>query len=65
VSSGLEVLLAAVDGREKDWGLFGRQAVEFHLRNARAWANRATGEDLAAQIDPEFVFGPTRVSLQR
>ncbi|MER7213608.1 ATP-binding protein, partial [Streptosporangium sp. NPDC020145] len=31
---------------------------EFHLRNARAWANRATGEDLAAQIDPEFVFGP-------
>ncbi|MFI7536905.1 ATP-binding protein, partial [Streptosporangium sp. NPDC049376] len=50
---------------EKDWGLFGRQAVEFHLRNARAWANRATGEDLAAQIDPEFVFGPTRVSLQR
>ncbi|MEV8638306.1 ATP-binding protein, partial [Streptosporangium sp. NPDC051023] len=38
---------------------------EFHLRNAGAWANRATGEDLATQIDPDFVFGPTRVSLSR
>ncbi|MEV4094102.1 ATP-binding protein [Streptosporangium saharense] len=65
VSSGLGTLLAAVDGREKDWERFGRQTVEFHLRNARAWANRATGEDLAAQIDPDFVFGPTRVSLPR
>jgi CO dehydrogenase maturation factor len=35
----------------------GRQAAEFHLRNARAWANRATGEDLSAQIDPGYVFG--------
>ncbi|GAA3132793.1 hypothetical protein GCM10010466_24240 [Planomonospora alba] len=59
----LGTLLAHVDAQEKDWERFGRQTVEFHLRNARAWANRAVGEDLAAQVDPEFVFGPTRVSL--
>jgi CO dehydrogenase maturation factor len=28
--------------------------VQFHLRNAKAWANDRTGEDLAGQIDPEF-----------
>ncbi|MFI9434083.1 MULTISPECIES: nucleotide-binding protein [Streptosporangium] len=58
-------LLKHLDAQEKDWPRFGRQAVEFHLRNAAAWADRATGEDLAAQIDPDFVFGPTRVSLLR
>jgi CO dehydrogenase maturation factor len=51
-------MVEAVDAREKDWAKFGRQAAEFHLKNARAWANRAVGEDLAAQIDPEFAFGP-------
>ncbi|GIH98145.1 ATP-binding protein [Planobispora takensis] len=64
-AEALAVLLKHLDGREKDWDRFGRQAVEFHLRNARAWANRATGEDLAAQVDPDFVFGPTRVSPHR
>jgi CO dehydrogenase maturation factor len=54
----LAVLLRELDGRPKDWERFGRQAVEFHLRNAEAWANRATGEDLRAQIDPGFSFGP-------
>ena len=32
--------------------------VAFHLRNAAAWGDRATGADLAAQVDPEFVPGP-------
>ncbi|WP_449062029.1 ATP-binding protein [Planomonospora algeriensis] len=64
-TDALGVLLKHVDSQEKDWERFGRQTVEFHLRNARAWANRAVGEDLAAQVDPDFVFGPTRVSLQR
>ncbi|GGK59703.1 ATP-binding protein [Planomonospora parontospora subsp. parontospora] len=64
-ADALGVLLKHVDSQEKDWERFGRQTVEFHLRNARAWANRAVGEDLAAQVDPDFVFGPTRVSLQR
>jgi CO dehydrogenase maturation factor len=39
-------------------GMFTRQAVEFHLKNARAWANAATGRDLTAQVDPGFVMGP-------
>jgi CO dehydrogenase maturation factor len=64
-SAALGRLLTHLDAQEKDWSRFGRQAVRFHLRNAEAWANRATGEDLAAQIDPDFVFGPTRVSLSR
>ncbi|GIH75399.1 ATP-binding protein [Planobispora longispora] len=64
-SEALAVLLKHLDTQEKDWARFGRQAAEFHLRNATAWANRAVGEDLAAQVDPDFVFGPTRVSLHR
>ncbi|GAA3748847.1 CO dehydrogenase maturation factor [Spinactinospora alkalitolerans] len=47
-----------VDGTVKDWAKFTRQSVEFHLRNARAWADDATGADLGAQVDPEFVMGP-------
>ena len=35
-----------------------RQATEFHLKNARAWASAAAGEDLATQIDPGFAMGP-------
>jgi CO dehydrogenase maturation factor len=54
----LATLLDRLDAQPKDWEKFGRQAAEFHLRNARAWANRATGQDLAAQIDPGFVYGP-------
>jgi CO dehydrogenase maturation factor len=56
--TALERLHAAVDATRKDWPAFTRQAVEFHLRNAHAWANARTGEDLAAQVDPEFVLGP-------
>ena len=51
-------LAEAVDARPKDWRKFSRQAAEFHVKNARGWANRAVGEDLAAQIDPDFVLGP-------
>jgi CO dehydrogenase maturation factor len=54
----LATLLDHLDAQPKDWEKFGRQAAEFHLRNALAWANRATGEDLVAQIDPGFVYGP-------
>jgi len=46
----------AVDGRAKDWDKFQRQAVEFHVKNARSWANRAVGEDLEQQVDPGFRF---------
>ncbi|MBK3580048.1 ATP-binding protein [Streptomyces sp. MBT65] len=55
----LTVLREAVDARPRDWPTLHRHAVEFHLRNAHAWADRATGLDLAAQVDPEYVPGPT------
>jgi CO dehydrogenase maturation factor len=54
----LDSLRSAVDATAKDWETFQRQAVEFHLRNARAWADRASGQDLSAQIDPGFRHGP-------
>ena len=43
--------------RSKDWETFTRQAVEFHLKNARAWASTATGQDLTAQVDPGLIMG--------
>ncbi|MER6572533.1 ATP-binding protein [Streptomyces sp. NPDC001093] len=54
----LDLLRAAVDSRHKDWAAFQKHAVEFHLRNAAAWANKATGTDLATQVDPDFQHGP-------
>ncbi|RCG30026.1 ATP-binding protein [Sphaerisporangium album] len=53
----LGVLRDHLDAQTKDWDKFGRQTVEFHTRNAHAWANRATGQDLLQQIDPDFVYG--------
>jgi CO dehydrogenase maturation factor len=57
-ADALAVLHKTLDEQEKDWERFGRQTVEFHLRNARAWANERTGTDLAEQVDPDFVYGP-------
>lgn len=54
----LDTMLDVVDNTTKDWDRYQRQAVEFHLRNAAAWANDRTGYDLANQIDPDFVHGP-------
>jgi CO dehydrogenase maturation factor len=54
----LERMRAAVDAVGRDWVRFHEQAVEFHLRNALAWANAATGEDLARQVDPGFTLAP-------
>jgi CO dehydrogenase maturation factor len=56
--TALERLREAVDATPKDWAKFSRQAVDFHLRNATAWANARTGEDLATQVDPGFTLGP-------
>ena len=56
--SALALLQRALDAQVKDWPAFTRQAAEFHLKNARAWANAATGQDLTSQVDPEFVMGP-------
>jgi len=54
--AALALLQQAVDAQVKDWETFTRQATEFHLKNARAWANAATGQDLTAQVDPEFIM---------
>jgi CO dehydrogenase maturation factor len=50
----LTTMLQALDARPKDWAEYHRQAVEFHVKNARSWANKAVGEDVEAQIDPDF-----------
>ena len=61
--TALERLREAVDATPKDWAKFSRQAVGFHLRNASAWANARTGEDLATQVDPGFILGPDAPQL--
>ncbi|HEV2345868.1 MAG TPA: ATP-binding protein [Actinocrinis sp.] len=59
----LDALRARVDQQVKDWDRFQRQAIDFHLRNADAWASKAAGADLRTQIDPEFKHGPRALSL--
>jgi CO dehydrogenase maturation factor len=61
--SALALMHRTLDAQVKDWPAFTRQAVEFHLKNARAWANAATGQDLATQVDPEFVMGPLPIDV--
>jgi CO dehydrogenase maturation factor len=56
--TGLGALQARLDAQPRDWDRYTRQAAEFHRKNARAWASAAAGEDLAAQVDPEFTLGP-------
>ncbi|MHC3471552.1 ATP-binding protein [Streptomyces sp. 7R007] len=58
----LDRLRAVVDARTKDWDAFQRHAVHFHLRNAAAWGDRATGLDLASQVDPDFRHGPAALA---
>ncbi len=52
----LEKILQIVDKAPKDWQKFYDQTVEFHVRNAKSWANAQVGEDLTKQIDPHFSF---------
>lgn len=63
--TALATLKAAVDVQVRDWAKFTRQGIEFHLKNARAWANAAAGADLAAQVDPEFTLGPQAILATR
>lgn len=52
--STLDVMLEAVDKQRKDWDTFYKYMVEFHTRNANAWASKQIGKDLTQQIDPNF-----------
>lgn len=54
-----------VDAAPQDWERFTRQTVEFHRRNAAAWASKASGADLEAQVDPSFVLGPEALAASR
>ncbi len=51
----LAALHEAASGVPRDPLRYHRQGVEFHLRNAAAWADARTGRDLAGQVDPKFV----------
>lgn len=62
--TALARLQLEVDSVPQDWAKFTRQAVHFHLKNARAWGDRATGVDLGAQVDPDFVMGPEAFAAQ-
>jgi CO dehydrogenase maturation factor len=55
-AAALRRLRELLDRRPKDWARFQRQTIDFHVRNARAWANAATGEDLTGQVDPGFAL---------
>ncbi|UVS77013.1 ATP-binding protein [Actinokineospora sp. UTMC 2448] len=57
----LRAMRSLVDGVDKDWPRYQRQAVEFHLRNAAAWASGRAGRDLAEQVDPDYVPGPVPI----
>ncbi len=57
----LEQMQATVDACQKDWDKFYRQTVEFHIRNAKSWANASVGEDLTKQVDTEFELSPDLV----
>ena len=59
---GLALMRRALDARSRDWPKLTRQANQFHRRNARAWANSATSENLEDQVDPDFVLDPQVVA---
>jgi CO dehydrogenase maturation factor len=53
--AAFDAVLAALDAERRNWAAYHRGTVEFHLRNAEAWADQAVGADLAAQVDEHFV----------
>jgi CO dehydrogenase maturation factor len=61
-TAALATMRTALDRCDKDWARYTSHAVEFHLRNATAWANDRVGEDLGGQVDPEFVLGPAALA---
>lgn len=64
VRRALDVVRTALDEVARDWAAYHRDTVHFHLRNAAAWGNRSSGSDLAEQVDPDFVPGPSVTSCR-
>jgi CO dehydrogenase maturation factor len=54
----LDTIRETLDEQPRDWAAYHANTVAFHLRNAKAWANKTAGIDLALQIDPDFIPGP-------
>jgi hypothetical protein len=57
--TALGALQDRLDAQPRHWARYTRQAAEFHLKNARAWASAAAGKDLAGQIDRTSPSGRT------
>jgi CO dehydrogenase maturation factor len=55
-TAALDAIAARLDAQPKDWDRYARQAAEFHVKNAAAWASAKAGTDLTAQIDPGFTL---------
>ncbi len=62
-AGALEAIKDRLDAVPRDWARYTGLAAEFHRRNARAWASDRAGEDLVAQIDPDFTLGPDALSV--
>lgn len=52
--AALDDIRTALDAVDRDWNTYQQHTVQFHIRNAEAWA----GQDVIAQIDPDFVLRP-------
>jgi CO dehydrogenase maturation factor len=53
-AQALQDMYESLGGFRRDWDKLYRQTVEFHIKNAKSWANAQAGEDLTTQIDPKF-----------
>lgn len=56
--TALITIRSTLDSIQRNWVAYQRHAVEFHLRNVAAWAGDRTDEDLAGQVDTDFVPDP-------
>ena len=52
----IQSIISVIDSQKKNWDKFYRQAVEFHIKNAKSWANLSAGKDLTKQIYLTFNF---------
>lgn len=60
----LRMVHRELDATERDWVGYHRDTVDFHRRNALSWANASLGTDLTAQIDPDYVPGPSSAAVR-
>ncbi|MQY24204.1 ATP-binding protein [Nocardia macrotermitis] len=56
----LATVRAELDSIDRDWDSYQRHAVQFHIRNAEAWA----GKELVAQVDPDFIMRPAALAAR-